>query len=237
MVLALDEPTAQSYGAPERTPCQTVAAAAEPDAPRPEVLEVRALAEKPMRVDGPLRPGAIADDRREFAAVETERVRAAVALGRGQARRAVVLERVGGEPRLSIWRHGRRPVQRRSHRRSHALTGLAAHLIGKAGLSKKDAPTGAVTLIQGFEARSTSTCTSTCSSSMASTSSVRTRRCAYRRIGVLTSADLDALMVTLAHRVGRLLERRGILERDAENVSLAGDADVEATALERRIIA
>ena len=39
----------------------------------------------------------------------------------------------------------------------------------------------------------------------------------FRRIGAPTSAELDELTRTIAHRVGRLLERRGLVERDAEN--------------------
>ncbi len=39
-----------------------------------------------------------------------------------------------------------------------------------------------------------------------------------------TSAELTQLTHTLAHRVGRFLERQGLLERDAENSYLSGDA-------------
>lgn len=39
-----------------------------------------------------------------------------------------------------------------------------------------------------------------------------------------TSAELTQLAHTIAHRVGRFLERQGLLERDAENSYLAGDA-------------
>ncbi len=42
-----------------------------------------------------------------------------------------------------------------------------------------------------------------------------------------TSAELTALAQTLAQRIGRFLERQGLLERDAENSYLAGAA-VEA---------
>jgi hypothetical protein len=38
-----------------------------------------------------------------------------------------------------------------------------------------------------------------------------------------TSAELAQLTHTIAHRVGRFLERQGLLERDAENSYLAGD--------------
>jgi len=39
-----------------------------------------------------------------------------------------------------------------------------------------------------------------------------------------TSRELTQLAHTIAHRVGRYLERQGLLERDAENSYLAGDA-------------
>ena len=38
------------------------------------------------------------------------------------------------------------------------------------------------------------------------------------------SAELAGLTQTLARRIGRFLERQGLLERDAENSYLAGDA-------------
>jgi len=39
-----------------------------------------------------------------------------------------------------------------------------------------------------------------------------------------TSAELTGLAQTLARRIGRFLERQGLLERDAENSYLAGEA-------------
>jgi hypothetical protein len=39
-----------------------------------------------------------------------------------------------------------------------------------------------------------------------------------------TSAELTQLTHTIAQRVGRWLERQGLLERDAENSYLTGDA-------------
>jgi hypothetical protein len=47
-----------------------------------------------------------------------------------------------------------------------------------------------------------------------------------------TSAELTNLTHTIAHRVGRFLERQGLLERDAENSYLAGDA-VEGGSLDQ----
>lgn len=39
-----------------------------------------------------------------------------------------------------------------------------------------------------------------------------------------TRAELTRLAHTIAHRIGRFLERQGLLERDAENSYLASDA-------------
>ena len=54
----------------------------------------------------------------------------------------------------------------------------------------------------------------------------------FRWVKAPTSAELTQLTHTIAHRVGRFLERQGLLERDAENSYLAGDA-VEGGSLEQ----
>ena len=46
----------------------------------------------------------------------------------------------------------------------------------------------------------------------------------FRWVKAPTSAELTGLAQTLARRIGRFLERRGLLERDAENSYLAEDA-------------
>jgi hypothetical protein len=46
----------------------------------------------------------------------------------------------------------------------------------------------------------------------------------FRWVKAPTSADLNHLTHTIARRVGRFLERQGLLERDAENSYLSGDA-------------
>jgi len=45
----------------------------------------------------------------------------------------------------------------------------------------------------------------------------------FRWVKAPTSAELAGLTQTLARRIGRFLERQGLLERDAENSYLAGD--------------
>jgi hypothetical protein len=46
----------------------------------------------------------------------------------------------------------------------------------------------------------------------------------FRWVKAPTSQELTQLAHTIAQRVGRFLERRGLLERDAENSYLASDA-------------
>lgn len=46
----------------------------------------------------------------------------------------------------------------------------------------------------------------------------------FRWVRAPTTAELTQLAQTIAQRVGRFLERQGLLERDAENSYLAGDA-------------
>jgi len=54
----------------------------------------------------------------------------------------------------------------------------------------------------------------------------------FRWVRAPTSTELAGLTQTLARRIGRLLERQGLLERDAENSYLAGD-DLEAGPMEQ----
>jgi hypothetical protein len=45
----------------------------------------------------------------------------------------------------------------------------------------------------------------------------------FRWVKAPSGAELTRLTQTLARRIGRYLERQGLLERDAENSYLAGD--------------
>jgi len=54
----------------------------------------------------------------------------------------------------------------------------------------------------------------------------------FRWVRAPTSAELAGLTRTLARRIGRFLERQGLLERDAENSYLAGD-DLESGLMEQ----
>jgi Putative transposase len=101
---------------------------------------------------------------------------------------------------------------------------IATHLIKKAGLTKKKAQTGAVTLIQRFGSALNLNIHfhklvldgvyGECPDS--------SRRFCW--VKAPTREELAQLTHTLASRVGRCLERQGLLERDAENSHLAGDA-------------
>jgi hypothetical protein len=103
---------------------------------------------------------------------------------------------------------------------------IATHLIKKAGQTHKMAHTGSVTLIQRFG----SALNLNIHFHMLFLDGVyidiwgATR---FRWVEAPTSAELTQLTQVIARLVGRFLERQGLLERDAENSYLAGDA-VEA---------
>ena len=100
---------------------------------------------------------------------------------------------------------------------------IATHLIKKAGCTRKVGHTGAVTLIQRFG----SALNANIHFHMLFLDGVYVdgangSRARFQWTKAPTSAELTQLAHTLAHRVGRLLERQGLLERDAENSYLTG---------------
>ncbi len=101
---------------------------------------------------------------------------------------------------------------------------IATHLIKKSGRTHRTAHTGAVTLIQRFG----SALNLNIHFHMLVLDGVYVDRVdesvGFRWVKAPTSAELTRLAHTIAHRVGRFLERHGLLERDAENSFLAGDA-------------
>ena len=110
---------------------------------------------------------------------------------------------------------------------------IATHLIRKAGFTRKTARTGAVTLIQRFG----SALNLNVHFHMLFLDGVYIERAdgglRFRWVKAPTSAELNELTQTLARRIGRYLERQGLLERDAENshlTHLVGD-DFEAGAM------
>jgi hypothetical protein len=101
---------------------------------------------------------------------------------------------------------------------------IATHLIKKAGLTCKAAHTGAVTLIQRFG----SGLNLNLHFHMLFLDGVYVEGAygsvRFRWVKAPTSAELTHLVQVIARRVGRFLERRGLLERDVENSYLAGEA-------------
>ena len=109
---------------------------------------------------------------------------------------------------------------------------IATHLIKKAGFSRKTAQAGAVTLIQRFG----SALNLNVHFHMLFLDGVYVERpdgsLRFRSVKAPSSAELTQLTQALALRIGRYLERQGLLERDAENSYLAGD-DLEAGPMEQ----
>ena len=101
---------------------------------------------------------------------------------------------------------------------------IATHLIKKAGQTHKTAQTGAVTLIQRFG----SALNLNIHFHMLFLDDVYVGgpdgAAQFRWVKAPTSAELAQLAHTIARRVGRYLERQGLLARDAENSYLTSDA-------------
>lgn len=101
---------------------------------------------------------------------------------------------------------------------------IATHLIKKAGHTHKTARTGAVTLIQRFG----SALNLNIHFHMLFLDGVYVAGphglARFRWVKAPTTEELTQLAHTIARRVGRYLERQGLLEWDAENSYLASDA-------------
>ncbi len=110
--------------------------------------------------------------------------------------------------------------------------GIATHLIKKAGFSRNTAQTGALTLIQRFG----SALNLNIHFHMLFLDGVYVERrdgsLRFRGVKAPRGAELAQLTQTLVLRIGRYLERQGLLERDAENSYLAGDG-IEAGPMEQ----
>jgi hypothetical protein len=100
---------------------------------------------------------------------------------------------------------------------------IATHLIKQAGFSRKTARTGVVTLIQRFA----SALNLNVHFHMLFLDGVYVERpngtLRIRWVKAPTSAELAQLTETLARRIGRDLERQGLLGRDAQNAHLTGE--------------
>jgi len=101
---------------------------------------------------------------------------------------------------------------------------IATHLIRKAGFANKTARTGAVTQVQRFG----SALNLNIHWHMLFLDGVYTERAAgslrFHRVAAPTGEELSQLVHRLAQRIGRHLERQGLLQRDVENDYLTEDA-------------
>ena len=97
---------------------------------------------------------------------------------------------------------------------------LSTHLVKKAGYTKAAAQSGAVTLIQRFG----SALNLNVHYHMLFLDGIYTEdaygKQRFRRVKAPTHSELNVLVHTLSHRIARCLEKRGLLERDAENTWL-----------------
>ncbi len=100
---------------------------------------------------------------------------------------------------------------------------IATHLIKKARFTKKNARTGAVTLIQRFG----SALNLNVHYHMLFLDGVYTDnaygKIRFHRVKAPCVDELSTLVNTISHRVARFFERKGLLERDAENTYLQLD--------------
>ncbi len=106
---------------------------------------------------------------------------------------------------------------------------IAAHLIRKAGLTQASAQAGAVTLLQRFGGA----LNLNIHFHLLVLDGVYVRvkdRLEFRRVPPPRKAELDELLATITRRVGRHLQRRGWLTRDAQSSQL--NLDREDTALD-----
>jgi hypothetical protein len=103
---------------------------------------------------------------------------------------------------------------------------IAGHLVKKAGETQASARTGAVTLIQRFG----DALNLNIHFHMLFVDGVYVEageRLRFRRVKAPERVELEALVQSLSERVGRHLEREGLLERDAENGYVALEPESE----------
>jgi ribosomal protein S27E len=100
---------------------------------------------------------------------------------------------------------------------------ISGHLLTKAGLTRATANTGAVTLIQRFG----SALNLNVHFHMIFVDAVYLTAGAdppvFRPVSAPGAVELHSLVQHIAERIGRLLEQRGLIERDCENAWLRGD--------------
>ena len=102
---------------------------------------------------------------------------------------------------------------------------IATHLSHKAGLTKPAAQTGAVTLIQRFgSALNLNIHFLMLFLDGVYTRGAQRRPMRFQRIKAPNRVELTRLTHTIAHRVGRYLERQGLIDHDAGNIFLSQEA-------------
>jgi hypothetical protein len=114
---------------------------------------------------------------------------------------------------------------------------IATHLVRKAGYTHDRARTGAVTLIQRFG----SALNLNIHFHMLFLDGVYVDQpngaARFRWVKSLSSAEITRLTHTIAHRVGRFLERQGLLERDADDCMDAGGRATQGAVAENSYLA
>ena len=102
---------------------------------------------------------------------------------------------------------------------------ISRHLIGKAGLSRATGATGAVTLVQRFGSALNLNVHFHMVFLDGAYQTVGAAVPVFRSVPAPESSDLQQLVAHIAGRIGRALERRGLVERDLENAWLAADTE------------
>ena len=102
---------------------------------------------------------------------------------------------------------------------------ISRHLIGKAGLTRATGVTGAVTLVQRFGSALNLNVHFHMLLLDGAYQTVGADAPVFRPVVVPESSDLQELVEQIAGRIGRALERRGLVERDLENAWLATDTE------------
>ena len=108
---------------------------------------------------------------------------------------------------------------------------ISGHLLGEARLSRRTGHTGAVTLIQRFGSGLNLNVHLHMIFIDGAYRSDGTAPPVFHAVPPPATADLQALVQRIAERLGRMLEKRGLLERDAESAWLNGEP-AEAGALD-----
>ncbi|NDY96268.1 transposase zinc-binding domain-containing protein, partial [Wenzhouxiangella limi] len=106
---------------------------------------------------------------------------------------------------------------------------IAGHLIRQAGFTQQSARTGSVTLIQRFGSALNLNIHfhMLFLDGVYVVDSPHDNRPRFQWVREPTSAQLTQLAHTIARRVGRMLEREGLLERDTEQLDFSGVLDEE----------